>query len=115
MISFSSFLLVMEGRWNEIDRGNRSTRGKTCPSATLSTRNPILTDPESNPDLSGERLATNRLSYAMACTGILATWGLVTSKYLCIYRDRHKIKVNFNLGHCKKAQRVSRGTDPHFL
>jgi hypothetical protein len=28
---------------------NRSTRGKTCPSATLSTTNPTWTEPGSNP------------------------------------------------------------------
>jgi hypothetical protein len=41
---------------------NRSTRGKTCPSATLSATNPTWTDPGSNPGLRGERPATNRLS-----------------------------------------------------
>jgi hypothetical protein len=30
---------------------NRSTRGKTCLSVTLSTTNPIWTDPGPNPDL----------------------------------------------------------------
>jgi hypothetical protein len=35
---------------------NRSTRGKTCLSATLSTTNPTLT-PGSNPGLRGERPA----------------------------------------------------------
>jgi hypothetical protein len=44
---------------------NRSTRGETCPSATLST-NPTWTDPGSNPDLRGERPATNRLSHGTA-------------------------------------------------
>jgi hypothetical protein len=39
---------------------NRNTRGKTCPSATLSTTNPTWTDPGSNPDLRGGRPATNR-------------------------------------------------------
>jgi hypothetical protein len=37
--------LVMEHRWNEIEGENRRTRGKTCPSATLSTTNPTWTDP----------------------------------------------------------------------
>ena len=32
---------------------NRSTLGKTCPSATLSTKNPKWTDPESNPGIRG--------------------------------------------------------------
>jgi hypothetical protein len=56
----------MEHRWNEIDRGNRSTRGKTCPSATLSTTNPTWTDPASNPSLRGERAASNRLNHGTA-------------------------------------------------
>jgi hypothetical protein len=41
---------------------NQSIRGKTCPSATLSTTNPTWTDPGSNPGLRGGRPATNRLS-----------------------------------------------------
>jgi hypothetical protein len=45
---------------------NRSTGGKTCPSATLSTTNPTWTDPESNPGLRGGRPATNRLSHDTA-------------------------------------------------
>jgi hypothetical protein len=45
---------------------NRSTRGKTCPSATLSTTNPTWTDPGMKSGLRGERPATNRLSYGTA-------------------------------------------------
>jgi hypothetical protein len=45
---------------------NQSTRGKTCPSATLSTTNPTWTDPVSNPGLRGERPATNSLSHGTA-------------------------------------------------
>jgi hypothetical protein len=45
---------------------NRNTRGKTCPSATLSTTNPTLTDPGSNPGLRDERSATNRLNRGTA-------------------------------------------------
>jgi hypothetical protein len=52
----------MEHRWNETDRENRSTRGKTYPSATLCTTNPTWT----NPGLRGGRPATNRLSHGMA-------------------------------------------------
>jgi hypothetical protein len=52
----------------KLTRENRSTRGKTCPSATLSTTNPTWTDPGSNPGLRGERPATNRLSHGTACT-----------------------------------------------
>jgi hypothetical protein len=42
---------------------NRSTRGKTRPSATLSTTNPTWTDPGSKKGLRGGRPATNRLSH----------------------------------------------------
>ena len=45
---------------------NRSTQGKTCPSATSSTKNSTWTDSESNPGLSGERPATNRLTHGTA-------------------------------------------------
>jgi hypothetical protein len=45
---------------------NRSTRGKACPSATLSTTNPTLTL-GSNPGLRGERPATNCLSHGTVC------------------------------------------------
>jgi hypothetical protein len=50
---------------------NRSTGGKTCPSATLSTTNPTWTDRGSNPCLRGERPATNRLSHG---TAIIASY-----------------------------------------
>jgi hypothetical protein len=62
----SSLSLEMEYRWDETDRENQSIRGRTCPSATLSTTNPTLTDPGSNPGLRGERPATNRLSHDTA-------------------------------------------------
>jgi hypothetical protein len=52
-----------ERRWNDIDRENRRTRRKTCPSATLSTTNPTWIEPGANPGLRGERPATNDLSY----------------------------------------------------
>jgi hypothetical protein len=41
---------------------------RTCPSATSSTTNPMWTDPDANPALSGERPATNRLSHGTAST-----------------------------------------------
>jgi hypothetical protein len=44
----------------------RTTWGKPCPSATLSTTNPTWTGPESNPDLRGEKPANNRLSHGTA-------------------------------------------------
>jgi hypothetical protein len=52
---------------------NRSTRGKTCPSATLSTTNPTWTNPGSNPGLRGERPATNRLSHGTAFPSVPTT------------------------------------------
>jgi hypothetical protein len=42
---------------------NRSTRGETSLSATLSTTNPTWTDPGSNSGLRGEKPATDRLSH----------------------------------------------------
>jgi hypothetical protein len=45
---------------------NRSSRGRTCPSATLSSTNPTWTDPGSNPGLRGGRPAANRLSHGTA-------------------------------------------------
>jgi hypothetical protein len=42
---------------------NRTTRRKTCPSATLSTTNPTWIDPGANPGLRGKRPATNHLSH----------------------------------------------------
>jgi hypothetical protein len=56
-----------ERRWNDILTGeNRRTRRKTCLSATLSTTNPTSTDLGANPDLRGERPATNDLSHGPA-------------------------------------------------
>jgi hypothetical protein len=45
---------------------NRSTRGKTCPIATLSTINPTWTDPGSNSGFRGKRPTTKRLSHGTA-------------------------------------------------
>jgi hypothetical protein len=42
---------------------NRSTRGKSCLSATFYTINSTWTDPGSNAGFCGERPATNRLSH----------------------------------------------------
>jgi hypothetical protein len=47
----------------KLTRENPITRGNTCPSATLSTTNPTLTDPGSKTGLRGERTATNRLRH----------------------------------------------------
>jgi hypothetical protein len=50
----------------KLTRENRSTRGKTCPSATLSTTNPTWIDPGSKPGLRGGRPAANRLNHGTA-------------------------------------------------
>jgi hypothetical protein len=50
----------------KLTREHRSTRGKTCSSATLPTTNPTWTELGSNPGLRGERPATNRLSHGTA-------------------------------------------------
>jgi hypothetical protein len=53
--------------WNDIlAGGNRRTRRKSCPSATLSSINPTWIDPGANPALRGERPATNDLSHGTA-------------------------------------------------
>jgi hypothetical protein len=49
-----------------LTRENRRTRRKTCPSATLSTTNPIWIEPGANPGHRGERPATNDLSHGTA-------------------------------------------------
>ena len=60
----------------KLTRENRSSRGETCPNATLSTTNPTWTDP----GLHSERSATNRLSHGTALTGV--TDIVITSKHV---------------------------------
>jgi hypothetical protein len=55
-----------ERRWNDTDRGNRRTRRKTCPSATLSTTNTTWIDPGANPGFRGDRPEANDLSHGTA-------------------------------------------------
>jgi hypothetical protein len=83
---------------------NRSTRGKTCPSATLSTTVPTWTDPGSNLDLCGERPATNRLSHGTASTFILIEW---LSKKLLHTND--KVVTVHN-----KCSKIPPSTSVHF-
>jgi hypothetical protein len=52
--------------WNEDWQGQPKYSEKTCPSGTLSTTNPTWLDPGLNPDRSGGKPATNRLSYSAA-------------------------------------------------
>jgi len=51
--------MSMEHWWNDIDRVEPSTRGKTHTSAIFFTINLTRTDPESNPGLRGEKLAND--------------------------------------------------------
>jgi hypothetical protein len=48
--------------------GETEVLGENLPSAILSTTNPMWIDPGANPDLRGERPATNRLSHGTATT-----------------------------------------------
>jgi hypothetical protein len=63
---------------------NRSTRGKTCPSVTLSTTNPIWTDVGSNPGLRGGRPASETLQVEVPrCVHTLYVACIQTSLSLC--------------------------------
>jgi hypothetical protein len=64
----------MERRWNEIDKGKPKYSGKNL--STSFTTNPTWTDPGWNPDLRGERPATNRLGHGTAfCLQLLLPEG----------------------------------------
>jgi hypothetical protein len=96
---FFSFFRVTEQLWNEIDRGKpKYSGGKTCSSTILSTTNPTWTDLGSNPDLRGERPATNRLSHGKALLRVTLMCSMhVTSCYLFVYHM--KIQINLNYDH----------------
>jgi hypothetical protein len=59
---------------NFIDRENRITRWKTCPSATSSNTNPTWTDLGANSGLRNERSAINRIGHG---TGWPHSWKLL--------------------------------------
>jgi hypothetical protein len=67
---FSAFPFYWSTDGMKLTGENRSTRRKTCPSATLFTTNPTWTEPGSNPGLRGERPATNLLSHGTAKNGL---------------------------------------------
>jgi hypothetical protein len=86
---------------------NRSTRGKTCPSAALSTTNPTWTDWGSNPGLRGGMLAANCLSHGTAIgPGYICESGCPEQKAKCYYfawvrrRWRGKEKRELLAGSC---------------
>jgi hypothetical protein len=60
--------------WWDVDwQGKPKYSEKTCPSATLSTRNRTWPDPGSNPGRRGGKPANNRFSYGAAIT-LLCLW-----------------------------------------
>jgi hypothetical protein len=69
---------------------NRRIRGKTCPSASLSTTNPTWTDPGSNTGLRGERPAPNRLNHGTAFddVGIKKNVCNDSMEIYCMFLDR---------------------------
>jgi hypothetical protein len=84
-------------KWNtggmKLTGENRSTRGKTCNSATLSTTNPARNDPGSNPGLRGERPSTNHLSHGTAQPVLLPLDKTERLKYKTFLQNR---KINFD-------------------
>jgi hypothetical protein len=88
------FFILMEHRWNEIDREKRKYSGRNCPSSTLSTTNPTRTDPGLNPGLRGERPAINRLSHGTSDVNVFlrsstVTFKAFTAKYGHLYEEGH--------------------------
>jgi hypothetical protein len=70
--------------WNEDWQGKPKFSEKTCPSATLSTKNPTSLDPGLNPGRRGGKPATNLLSYgaAFALVYLLLFKTLIVCTYL---------------------------------
>jgi hypothetical protein len=87
-----------------IDRGNRGTRRKLAPTATLSTTNPTWTDPGSNLGLRGGKQVTNCLSYGTAST---CPWKLYV---LQLIRRRYVIRKEWS-----EWMRFSCRSQPRFL
>jgi hypothetical protein len=61
--------MSMEPWWDYIDRGNWRTRRKAWLSTTLFTTNHTWIDPGANPDLRGEKPATNGQRSGYQCFG----------------------------------------------
>jgi hypothetical protein len=64
--SSSRWCMSMDSHGRMILMGNRRTRRKTCPSATLTSANPTWTDSGMNMGLCCERPVTNCLSHSIA-------------------------------------------------
>jgi hypothetical protein len=58
---------------------------KSCPSAALSTTNPIGPGPGSNQGLRGGKLSNNSLSYITSALQIFCIWSGCLALKLCIY------------------------------
>ena len=88
---FSAFPFEWSTGGMKLAGENRSTRGRICPSATLSTKNPTWTDPGPRPGLRGERPATNRLTHGTtSCKVLTASLGTtcrVVQRRLSLTRD----------------------------
>jgi hypothetical protein len=85
---------------------NRRTRRKTCPSATLTTRNPTWIDRGAYPGLCCERPATNRLSHGTACLNALPPRHIMPSSTKpfqnSLYLHRRIIQNDKNKHPCRK-------------
>jgi hypothetical protein len=77
MISFFNFSKYWSSGGMKLTGENRSNRGRTCPSATLSSTNSTWTDPGSNLGLCCERPATNRLSH-----GTAKSWTILSGRII---------------------------------
>jgi hypothetical protein len=89
---------------------NRSTRGKTCPSANLPTTNPTWKDPGSKPGLRGGRPATNRLSHGTAYPE-LNTTVLEPQGTVLVPRTRPSPSEKQTLNFCARRQQLSSGVE----
>jgi hypothetical protein len=75
--------------WNQNWQGKPQYSEKTCPSATLSTKNPILSDLGSSPGRRGGKPTTNRLSGGRPFRLILMQLlGLVPWQHACATHKR---------------------------
>jgi hypothetical protein len=84
-----------ERRWSDIFTGeNRRTRRKTCPNATLSTTNHTWIGTGVNPDLQGERPATNDLSHGTALIRRLKPSWFFTTATLTVTGLAHKAPLH---------------------
>jgi hypothetical protein len=87
----------------KIGRGNRSTRRKPAPSATLSTTNPTWPDPCANTGHRGGKPATNRLSYGAANNTVTFTPKLL----IILENSKHSSWTKWRWGRFSPSTSVS--------